>query len=463
MTGPKFMRTIKHILTVALALLAGVAQAQPVRVTDIADVAKFYAANPKAIPSEAASRDASVLDGKPGDGFTAGYAKCNPLDAAGKLLLAPRSDGRIGVYDWAAHKFLGTLAMSASKELNTIFDPTWDRNRAGWVTWHDVDWPRVMRQPWDSPSSATQVAKLPDGYVLFSNGGEADTDDKGLYYAVKRSKGGYAPATGKYQAPQCGVCDLTAGKFLEGWVDGNPNAIDIAPNGKWFAWLNHEDAAAAEPNRLYRIADLAAGEIKPVMVDSAVTTGVISGVRMPVKSLGHNGWAYLADGRCVLVYQDNRDDWMKFFDPETGKSTRICTLAAIGGVGQHIARAGRPGFALVSTYGAGLADPQICWLELATGKVTKVCSTNVKAAWTIYNPGNAYFTEGYASVDVKGENAFYAGNLAGTDNLEAYRVVLPAPGGAVPTPTPTPTPTPPPILIQGTQGGKPVSISISIQ
>ena len=59
-----------------------------------------------------------------------------------------------------------------------------------------------------------------------------------------------------------------------------------------------------------------------------------------------------------------------------------------------------------------------------------------------------YFAEAFASIDHVGNNIYWGSNWMGTDNLELYRVELPANWHEVlwvtpdPTPDPTPTPTP---------------------
>ena len=241
------------------------------------------------------------------------------------------------------------------------------------------------------------------------------------------------------------VFDIQTKQFLPGVISQNPNAIDISPTGQWLAILPHGTVPGdlVNINRLYKISDLAAGDIsKPVYVDSCYYNSV--------RSIGHNGWAYDKNGDEVLVYQDNRDDWMKAFNPDTGQSYIIFK----GGThtttydGQHIAAIKNPGsngWFLMSTYGgSGWTKNQLLMFEVKSLTYTEdannctgmggpnpvyVPQSDYPRVWRIGASENrytgSYDTEGFASINMLNNKIYVGANWNSTDNLEVYRIELP--------------------------------------
>ena len=255
------MRTIKHFLMVATLIFSTWNIQAQERITNVADVAAYYASNPTAYPTRD-GRTMATLDGKPGDGWTPVYSKANPVNSTGELLMVRGTNDTTGVYRLADNDslgigsaFLGIIAGSREGILSSIYEPVWDRSgdpaRADWIWFHDHNWPRFGCQKWSDPTTYQQRGSAPAGMHFINGGGEGDLSDDGRFMAVKLipSVGGYVG--GHFVNVKVGVIDLVAGKVLPGLVDGNPNAIDITPDGRWLAMLPHA-AALAEALNVHR-------------------------------------------------------------------------------------------------------------------------------------------------------------------------------------------------------------------
>lgn len=427
------------------------------KLTNIADIAAFYAANPKAIPFNS-GRTMAWAEGNPNAGQVVIYSTVWATNADNTLYMALRTDNTFGVHRVSDNAFLGTLPGSDANPIGAGLNPRWARDGKPLdVIWCGNSWNKVMRQQWDKPSTQAVICEAPTGKLFFDNGQEGDVSEQ--YMAVKISTGYVG---GFYQNVEVGVVDYVNKRLLPGMVKaGNPNAVDISPDGKWLVWKDHEGQAVNEPNRFYLISDLAKGVVKPVPVDSDITNGV--------KSVGHAGYAKTAAGAMVLVYQDNRTDWFKWFDPVTGKSTRIIEHAKLGYCGQHIARGAPQGYFLISTYDILPMTPpappaQIALIELATGKMIKQADPQIKRG--------DYWTEGPAAISTDLKTIYWGANADGGDNLEIYSapVILGAPEptpapAPIPEPTPEPVPTPPATEtalyhIKGTYGTLPINFEV---
>lgn len=433
----------------------------PVKISNIADIAKFYAANPTAKPLNS-GRTMANYEGNTGAGHANIYSTCSIANSDGTLLLLLRTDNCFSVYRAADNTFLGTLPLN-DNPVDAALNPRWTRDgHPTEIIWCANGWGEIRRHPWNDPSAYQIVASAPAGKVFVDNGQEGDLSDDGRYMAVVIAD----PYNGTmFPNPKCAVVDILNKKILPGIVPGKPNAIDISPDGVWLSFTDHLGTAASQPNRLYKISDLALGSAKPYYIDSFIKNGN--------KSIGHHGWARTAAGAAVFVYQDNQDDQFKTFDPLTGKSAGFMTyLDAFGHYapdpgpygGQHIGRTAPDGWILFSTYDCTML-PNGSWhpwanaivmVEIATKRGVVVCPTRTAR--------NGYFTEADATSD--GKRVYWGGNDAGLDNLELWAENIPAlSGGTIPPVVNPPDPVPAPAVISwpAKLNGKDVTVSISAQ
>lgn len=435
----------------------------PQKLSNIADIAKFKAANPAAIPTNA-GWDMTNYEGNTGAGHANIYSTATVTNQDGTLLLVLRTDNYFSVYRAADNVFLGTVPLNAGNPVNAALNPRWTRDgKPTEIIWSANGWNECRRHPWNNPAAYQVVATAPAGKVFVDWGQEGDISDDGRYMPAQIAD---PYAGGVFPNPQAGVIDIANKKLLPGLVPGKPNALDISPDGKWLAFTDHLGTAASEPNKFYLIADLAKGIVKPVPLDSFVKNGN--------KSCGHHGWARTAAGVQVFVYMDNQDDGMKVFDPATGKSGQFMTYLDVFGHyspappygGLHFGRSAPVnGWVLMSTYDCTpRADNTwhpwanaAVFVELATGRGVFGCK--------LATVRNGYFTEADAACDA--EFMYWGGNDDGRDNLELMRERIPAlTGGTVPPvvvepPAVDPVPALGAISWDAQVGGKPMRVTIS--
>ncbi|MCL5271713.1 MAG: hypothetical protein M1457_14425 [bacterium] len=364
------------------------------RLTDVADIHAVAGANwgPRWAP-----------DGKSGAGFYNGYARWTNVNATGEYLIAFRTDNHSCLYKTDG-TWMGPVTPDRNHAIGESAEIRWDRSgRPGAATriFYHFDGRFYQQDVLQGYASAELIHDL--SRVGIQSTGDMDGSDDARYWALRLRNG------------KCVVLDAYERKLLDGQITQSPNGLDVSPSGKWFVVV----ASSPIPEhqfRFYRIADLAAGDTsRPVY--------------LPTASAGHNGWAYTKAGHEALVYQDNTTDWFCAFDPETRENIRMAPLAELGPhANNHIGRMpkSRPGWALFSTY-TGLHDSwaynQLFMIEVAPAE-SRPRIWRLGSTWNAYT--GKYFSEAFASIDTAGQHVYWASNWLGSDNLEIYRLTLPA-------------------------------------
>ncbi len=233
------------------------------------------------------------------------------------------------------------------------------------------------------------------------------------------------------------VFDMQAGQPLEGVVrDKWPKGDDISPDGKWLQLTSY--------NIYYSIDDLKRG-----ITDRPISPGLTGGPGSDPLRGGHGTWAYNLNNQAVSIWIDNVDDWMHVFNPGTGEHYRIFNNGTeLGYADYHLGRGtlASKGWIMMSIYGTYhpeyIGDKrQLVMVELKPG-VTGVWTAGGAGLVTVppdqqprmwrlgpmyhkYMGGTAYFTEGFASIDMSGTHIYWGGNWLGTTNMELYQMTLP--------------------------------------
>lgn len=356
----------------------------------------------------------------------------NPCSPNGTLLFLRNSNGYLGVQNVTTKQFLGWIPIDSSNAVHVQNNPAWDAIRVTSIILTVGN--GVYRQPWDNFGDRILICTAPPGFGFIPNGGDGDMDDFGRYYPVMLSTG-YDPGSGQFQNVQTGIVDLSLGKLCPILLPGKPDNITVSPSGQYFGWFNHN--IGVEPNKFYRCTELMAGIVRPLNLPSAL------GSNGEGKSIGHAGWATDDFGFEVFCYGDNRNDKISTFCPSTGGAARaIFNSVDMGYPNMHICRRAPKGYMVISTYGANVPgvwplSRSIILVKLADGSRTEICKTNTIAAAGFKD------NEAACQIDFQGKWGYWASNNNRTDNLEAWRVEIPA-IGTVPVPTPIPTPTPAP-------------------
>jgi hypothetical protein len=156
---------------------------------------------------------------------------------------------------------------------------------------------------------------------------------------------------------------------------------------------------------------------------------------------GHNDFAFTADGREVLVYQNIKTDYICMADLGTLVETQLLWIPFTVNIdiGLHISGncADKPGWVLVSTYGAKQAPPdgshswmdtQLFMLELKQDPtVWRIAHTHAYTS-DEYSGEKNYFAEAYATINKEGSRVYFGSNWGdfAPEYTDTYMVTLPS-------------------------------------
>lgn len=215
------------------------------------------------------------------------------------------------------------------------------------------------------------------------------------------------------------VYDLMWGKLV-GTVRGN---AEPSPSGRWVLLFSE--------GKMWAVAD---GAVRTV----------------PNYKNAHDGWAWLADGREVYVYQ-GVDDWITAYQPDTDETLRIARLshfAANSDCNFHLSvmPASRPGWILMSTYGGSdWSANQLLLLELVEqGRIIRLGSTmNTWPMAASPTKDGSYFAEAFASISPSGNSIYWGANQNDVAQVDLYHADITPAWYLLTNPTP---PQEPPVL-----------------
>jgi hypothetical protein len=162
---------------------------------------------------------------------------------------------------------------------------------------------------------------------------------------------------------------------------------------------------------------------------------------LPLGANGHNDFALTADGKDILVYQNTQNDYICMTDLDTLVETPLIQIpfTVNPDIGLHFSGncAQKPGWALVSTYGAkqpppgqshSWMDTQLFMLQLQQNPtVWRIAHTHAYTAYE-YTGEKNYFAEAFATIDKAGSRVYFGSNWGDftTDYTDTYQVTLPS-------------------------------------
>ena len=162
---------------------------------------------------------------------------------------------------------------------------------------------------------------------------------------------------------------------------------------------------------------------------------------LPNGANGHMDLAMTEDGRDVVVFQNNADDWISMVDLSTGVETKLLPIPfdINGDIGLHFSGngSGSSGWVLVSTYGAknlpteskdhSWMDTQLFLLELKNKpRVVRLAHTQAYTSLD-FNAEKNYFSEAFAAINRKGNRIYFGSNwnIFKADYSDTYLLTLP--------------------------------------
>lgn len=191
---------------------------------------------------------------------------------------------------------------------------------------------------------------------------------------------------------------------------------------------------------------------------------------LPSGANGHMDLALTSNGKDVVVYQNTQTDWIAMADLNTGTETQLVFIPfeINNDIGLHFSGncAEKPGWVLVSTYGAKYPPPnqkhswmdtQLFMVELKQDPIVFRIAHTQCYTEEEYTGEDNYFAEAFATINKAGSRIYFGSNwgdytVDSEENsyTDTYQIVLPTDWSTdipefrahVPTSPPNATPTP---------------------
>jgi hypothetical protein len=232
------------------------------------------------------------------------YSRHSPVSADGRFLLAKRPGG-YAIWGMRNGEYIRTVADTEWNGLADPLEPRWIPGTAGVLGYHGYWDGRFYVQ--QGAHSAIEGWKnrvtLPGQFDgLIAAGNEGAWDNAGRYWFGKFAG---------YHA----VIDIQRAEALPGRIPGAFQGCDMMPDGTHAVTLDHIAGPGGFGMAFYNVEALRLGKVEPIQIDAANVAGG--------RRIGHTGWGRLKDGAYVLVYRDDKDDYVKYFDVRTGQSTKV--------------------------------------------------------------------------------------------------------------------------------------------
>ena len=336
------------------------------------------------------------------------YAKMDPENSAGTLLVLRGESGTYHLYDLPTFKRLAKLNMPTG---NQEPEPRWDAVNPKLL--YHLSNMKLMALNTDTNTSSVVHDFSADvaGGATISTGVEGDASvDRRYWCFMVQSSGGSVTAIVSYDR----IANAVVGK-LTSFAD-SVNWLGTSMSGAHcvIGWNS-----------------------KPV---TAYPLDFSKAVSMPTGANGHADLALTAAGKDVLAYQNNATDWIAIADLDTGAETNLVPIpfSTNTDIGMHFSgnAAKTPGWVLVATYGSqnppsgkshSWMDTSLFLVELkATPRVVRVANTH---AYISVSPSGSknYFAEAYAAINTRGNRIYWGSNWGQTDltKIETFVAELP--------------------------------------
>lgn len=356
-----------------------------------------------------------AIDGYLGPGIENEYAKADPENSDGTLLILRGNAGAWYLYSPFTYRKLRRL--SAFDACGQEPEPRWDREDRS-VFFYLCN-ARLRRYDTDTGRStavhdfAADVAGA--AYVTTGSEGDASLDRQYWCFMVKDAR---------WRLLSVLVYDRAANRVVGQKRTGFPDSLN---------WVGMDTS----------------GTHCVVGYDSLSYTQVFSRnfrtrLNLPAGSNAHGDVALTRDGRDVFVYQNNATDYIAMADLVTGAETPLVRIPFQVNVdiGLHISgnAAVTPGWALVSTFGSkrppagsrrSWMDTQLFMLELKRSpRIWRIAHTQSYTSLD-YSGEQNYFAEAFAAINTRGTRIYFGSNwgrfppAVPADYTETYAVILP--------------------------------------
>ncbi len=345
-----------------------------------------------------------AVDGYSGQGIENEYARSDPENSDGTLVILRGNDGEWYLYNAASFKLIKHL--SGINNGGQEPEPRWDAKDP--KKFYFLSGMKLKSYNTDTGASAVvhdfSGVDPKAATITTKTEGDASLDRRFWCFMLEDSN---------YKLKSVIAYDMQTNAVLgqkpAGTFPDDINWVSMDMSGKHCV-IGYEDS------------DTDKDEITPPVdvFSRDMSTKVAT---LPKGSNGHMDLALTADKRDVMVYQNNSTDWVAMADLETGKETNLIEIpfSTNPDIGLHVSGncAGKPGWVLISTYGSknppegkghSWMDNMLFMLELkAKPAVRKLAATNAYTSINFDGDKN-YFAEAFAAINTKGTKIYFGSN-----------------------------------------------------
>lgn len=359
------------------------------------------------------------IDKYSGEGIQNEYSRSDPENIDGTYIILRGNDGEWYLYNLSNFSVLKKLEGINGGGQEP--EPRWDNqspNKFYYLYGTELRLYDVQSDKFEVVHNFTK--EYPDA-VYISTGTEGDASLDRRYWCLMLFDDSYS------------LLGVTLYDRNQNKINGYLSASSL-PQGIGINWVSMDMSGK---NCLIGFEDDGAGYTPPVGVYDLQLKYRHS---LPDGANGHMDLALLSDNRDVMVYQNNRTDWIAMSDINTGEETNLIQIPfdVNADIGLHFSgNNGKiPGWVLVSTYGSknppagnkhSWMDNQLFLLELKSNpRILRIAHTHSYTSLN-YEGEKNYFAESFAAINSSGTAIYFGSNwnIYKMDYSDAYVVRLP--------------------------------------
>jgi hypothetical protein len=335
-----------------------------------------------------------AIDAYQGPGIQNEYAKADPENADGSLVILRGNTAYWYLYDRASAQLLQELTIF--NDCNQEPEPRWDPNDPQRFFFLCQMSLRVYDVARDSVWIVRDFAADFPGAYAITTGSEGDA-------SLFRNRWAFMVVDEGYQLMSVFVYDRGVNAILgrrDGGFPDKINWVGMSMSGN-HCMVGYDD----------------------LLYPDAFSPDLSTSFSLPDGSNGHGDLAQTADGRDVHVYQNVATDYIAMTDLDSGEETPLVKIPFTTNydIGLHVSGncAATPGWVLISTYGAydppperthSWMDTQLFLVELkADPRIYRLAHTHAFTEQE-YTGEKNYYAEAFAAINTSGTRVHFGSN-----------------------------------------------------
>ncbi|MCX7957934.1 MAG: hypothetical protein N3B13_02715 [Deltaproteobacteria bacterium] len=358
-------------------------------------------------------------DGYSGSGIQNEYSRTDPENSDGRYIILRGNDGEWYLY--SGENFTMLKKLEGINSGGQEPEPRWDSSNPDVFYYFFGSEIRRYRV---SESSFETVHNFRNEYPLasfISTGTEGDASLDRRYWCFMLLNDAY------------NLLGVVSYDRIQDKILGYYSAASL-PEGVGLNWTSMDMSGEF---CLFGYEDTGAGYTPPVAVFEKNLTYRLN---LPDGATGHMDIAVDEEGRDVMVYQNNRTDWIAMADLKSGTEINLVEIpfATNGDIGLHFSgnNFSAPGWVLVSTYGSknppsgnehSWMDNQLFMVQLKENPVILRIAHTHSYTSLDYEGEKNYFAECFAAINRKGSAIYFGSNwnIYTFEYTDEYIIILP--------------------------------------